>query len=79
MQSKQESVTKEVKEEESLTRFGWNGKMEREREREREKTRGGKRKRKRKAEVLAIPYPTLLLYFRQTSPISIPDQKGTTD
>lgn len=29
MQSKQESVTKE---EESLTRFGWNGKMERERE-----------------------------------------------
>lgn len=29
MQSKQESVTKE---EESLTRFGWNGKIERERE-----------------------------------------------
>lgn len=28
---------------------------------EREKTRGGKRKRK--AEVLAMPYPTLLLYF----------------
>lgn len=45
MQSKQESVTKEVKEEESLTRFGWNGKIERGREREREKTRGGKRKR----------------------------------
>lgn len=38
MQGEQESVTKE---EESLTRFGWNGKMER----EREKTRGGKRKR----------------------------------
>lgn len=39
MQSKQESVTEEVKEEESLTRFGWNGKMEREREREREDER----------------------------------------
>lgn len=61
MQSKQESVTKEVKEEESLTRFGWNRKIERERGSEREKTRGGKRKRK--AEVLAILYPPLLLYF----------------
>lgn len=39
MQSKQESVTKEVKEEESLTRFGWNRKMEREREREGEDER----------------------------------------
>lgn len=37
MQSKQESVTKGVKEEESLTRFGWSGKMEREREREDER------------------------------------------
>lgn len=64
MQSKQESVTEEVKEEESLTRFGWNGKMERGREREREKTRRGKRVRK--AEVLAMPYPTLLLYFSST-------------
>lgn len=77
MQSKQESVTKEVKEEESLTRFGWNRKIEREREREREDE---KRKRKRKAEVLAILYPTLLLYFSSNiSRKKIPDQKGTTD
>lgn len=75
MQSKQESVTKEVKEEESLTRFGWNRKMER--EREREKRRGGKRKRKRKAEVLAMPYPTLLLYFSSNiSNIDSPAEKA---
>lgn len=60
MQSKQESVTKEVKEEESLTRFGWNGKIERERERERRREEGRGRG---KAEVLAILYPILLLYF----------------
>lgn len=75
MQSKQESVTKEVKEEESLTRFGWNRKIEMERERRREEGRG-----RGKAEVLAMPYPTLLLYFSSNiSNIVIPDQKGTTD
>lgn len=41
MQSKQESVTKE---EESLTRFGWNRQIEREREIERKREREDERR-----------------------------------
>lgn len=57
MQSKQESVTKE---EESLTRFGWNGKMERERENDerREEERRGRGK-----EVFALVIGVLDVLF----------------
>lgn len=57
-------------------RLEWeDGEGERERRREEGKGRG-----RGKAEVLAMLYPTLLLYFSSNfSNIDFPDQKGTTD
>lgn len=65
MQSKQESVTKEVKEEENLTRFGWNGKMERERGREREDERREEKEEKQRFSQSCIQLFSYI--FRQTS------------